>query len=168
MPRPAAGHRRARPASGPALGPALAAGLLVLPPLLTGCAPPAGGTAASQVLEEVLESHRATLAGIGAPAAPSAARAPGEGRPALGRAAPGSVAALMGQTPDALLASLGQPTRRRPEGPGEIWLYQGSHCALDLVLYRETGAARVAWAAARAAGTETRTEARCLAELAAG
>jgi len=151
--------RRAVPPAAP-----LAAGLLALALLLPGCAPPAGSTAASQVLEEVLEGHRATLAGIGAPAAPpAAARATANGRPA-----PGSVAALVGQTPDALLSSLGQPTRRRPEGPAEIWLYQGSHCALDLVLYRETGATRVAWAAARAAGTETRTEARCLAELAAG
>ncbi len=145
------------------------AALLALAIPLASCAPPGPDRAASLVLEEVLDSHRASLAGLNAPApgiTPVASRTAGPRRP--GGAAPGSVAALLGQTPDALLATLGPPTRRRPEGQAEIWLYQGTHCALDVVLYREASAPRVAWAAARAAGTETRTEARCLSELVAG
>jgi hypothetical protein len=139
--------------------------LLALPVLLLGsCASSGPDLAASQVLEEVLESHRASINGIGVqPPAPVARAAPGGGR-----AAPGSVAALVGQTPDGVLAALGQPTRRRPEGDAEIWLYQGSHCALDVVLYRDARTSRVAWASARASGTEARTEARCLSELTAG
>ncbi|MBP0444610.1 hypothetical protein J8J14_07420 [Roseomonas sp. SSH11] len=142
-----------------------------LPAALASCAPAGPDSAASRVLEEVLESHRASIAGVSPP--PSAPTPPGLRRVATGniaprQAAPGSVAALVGKTPDSVLATLGQPTRRRPEGNAEIWLYQGTHCALDLVLYREASTPRVAWAAARASGTESRTEARCLSELVAG
>ena len=144
--------------------------LLLGPPLLlASCAPAGADRAASQVLEEVLESHRASLAGLQAPPPQPGPGAGGAGpRRGASSHAPGSVAALLGQTPDAVLSALGPPTRRRPEGQAEIWLYQGAHCALDVVLYREASSTRVAWAAARAAGTETRTEARCLAELVAG
>jgi hypothetical protein len=121
--------------------------------------------AASEVLEEVLESHRANLAGLGTKSPPRTTLV--ASRPS-GGIAPGSVAALIGQTPDRVLATLGQPTRRRPEGDAEIWLYQGPSCALDVVLYRERNIARVAWAAARASGTERRTEAGCLRELVSG
>ena len=134
--------------------------------LLSSCAPPAGpDRAASQVLEEVLENHRATISGLGVAPTP-VPDTPDRATPR--RAAPGSVAALVGQTPDGVLSTLGQPTRRRPEGNAEIWLYQGPNCALDVVLYREASSARVAWAAARASGTENRTESGCLSELVAG
>jgi len=131
--------------------------------LLSACTPADTGRASGEVLQQVLESHRATIAGLGAPPpvpAREAATAP--------RAAPGSVAALLGQTPGSVVSTLGQPTRRRPEGEAEIWLYQGTNCALDVVIYREAAGPRVAWAAARAAGTERRTEAGCLSELASG
>ncbi|WP_458094962.1 hypothetical protein [Roseomonas sp. WA12] len=151
----------------PLLAPLLAsilAPIMALAALLASCAPAGPDRAASQVLEEVLESHRATVAGI----TPAPTPSPTPSGPATRRPAPGSVAALVGQTPDGVLATLGQPTRRRPEGNAEIWLYQGRNCALDVVLYRESASARVAWAAARASGTENRTEAGCLSELVAG
>ncbi|HEY8614450.1 MAG TPA: hypothetical protein VIL69_24580, partial [Roseomonas sp.] len=103
--------------------PVLLASLLALPLLLAGCAPTGPDSAASQVLEEVLESHRASLAGLNAPPstprrAPPDPRRPAPGSMAApgGSAAPGGVAALLGQTPDGVLATRGQPTRRRPEG----------------------------------------------------
>lgn len=161
-PRPPLLTLHLAPRLAPRLAPVLAP-FLATAALLASCAPAGPDRAASQVLEEVLESHRASITGLGATPAP----APGP-IPAARRAAPGSVAALVGQSPDAVLSTLGQPTRRRPEGNAEIWLYQGRNCALDVVLYRETTTARVAWAAARASGTESRTESGCLSELVAG
>ncbi|MBI0537793.1 hypothetical protein D9599_19730 [Roseomonas sp. KE2513] len=133
--------------------------------MLGGCTPAPDRTA-SRVLEEVLESHRASMAALdGAPAAtkplPNATGTPRRGTP-------GSVAALIGQSREGVISVLGQPTRRRPEGNAEIWLYQGSNCALDVVLYRDSNTPRVAWAAARAAGAQRQTEAGCLSELQAG
>ncbi|WP_052401940.1 hypothetical protein [Muricoccus aerilatus] len=144
----------------------LAAAALLL--MLGGCTPAPDRTA-SRVLEEVLESHRASMAVLdGAPAAtkpsPNALGTPAAAR----RGAPGSVAALIGQSREGVVSVLGQPTRRRPEGDAEIWLYQGSNCALDVVLYRDSNTPRVAWAAARAAGAQRQTEAGCLSELQAG
>ncbi|MFH5923165.1 hypothetical protein [Roseomonas xinghualingensis] len=133
---------------------------LTLPLLLAACSSDTGSTA-SRVLEEVLESHRASMTSLGAPPSPPSA-------PATGRASPGSVAALMGQPPDAVIAALGQPTRRRPEGDAEIWLYQGRNCALDVILYGSRNTARVTWAAARANGTGRQTETGCLVELVTG
>ncbi|MBP0495643.1 hypothetical protein [Roseomonas indoligenes] len=137
----------------------LRAPLLIL--LLTGCVPSGPDRAASEVLQQVLENHRATLAGLNTEPPPRTL-------PATGRGAPSGVSALLGQTREGVIAALGQPTRRRPEGEAEIWLYQGTHCALDVVLYRESSTPRVAWAAARASGTESRTEAGCLSELTSG
>ncbi|MFC0386574.1 hypothetical protein [Muricoccus vinaceus] len=159
-------HRAAQPHPPPAgaLGRLLAAGVALA---LAGCAPAPDQTA-SRVLEEVLESHRASMAAVEAPA-----EARSRGMAPVGRAAPGSVASLLGQSREGVIAVLGQPTRRRPEGDAEIWLYQGRNCAVDVVLYQDgAGRAarvpRVAWAAARASGTERRTEAGCLSELVAG
>ncbi|MCR0985800.1 hypothetical protein [Roseomonas populi] len=139
--------------------PGLRASVLLL--LLVGCAPPGPDRAASEVLKQVLESHRASLAGLNTAPPPRTS-------PVTRRGAPSGVAALLGQTREGVIAALGQPTRRRPEGEAEIWLYQGTHCALDVVLYRQSSTPRVAWAAARASGTETRTEAGCLSELTSG
>lgn len=156
-PRPPARGRTARRSLGAALAMALAS-----------CAPAPDRTA-SRVLEEVLESHRASIASLDA--APAATRplpsAPTSNAPA-GRGAPGSVSSLLGQSREGVIAVLGPPTRRRPEGEAEIWLYQGPNCALDVVLYRENRTPRVAWAAARASGTQRRTEAGCLSELVSG
>jgi hypothetical protein len=129
--------------------------------LLASCAPAGPDRAASEVLEKVLEQHRASIAALDTTPRPPP-------RAATHRLAPGSVAALLGQTQEAVLAALGPPARRRPEGQAEIWLYQGPRCALDLILYRDRATARVAWAAARASGTERETEAGCLTELGAG
>ncbi|WP_149537066.1 hypothetical protein [Siccirubricoccus phaeus] len=80
---------------------------------------------------------------------------------------PASAAELLGLNPAELRLRLGEPALRRPEGPGEIWLYTAAACALDLVLYREGRAGlRVAHAAARANGPAPRTEAACLSEIA--
>ncbi len=80
---------------------------------------------------------------------------------------PASAAQLMGAVPEMLRRWLGEPTRRRAEGGAEIWLYAGQDCALDLVLYREAGALRVAHAAARANGAAPQTEGGCLRQLSA-
>jgi hypothetical protein len=75
---------------------------------------------------------------------------------------------LLGLGPETLRRWLGEPSLRRTEGAAEVWLYAGPACALDLVLYSEAGRLRVAHASARANGTEPRTEAHCLQELAVG
>jgi hypothetical protein len=96
-------------------------------------------------------------------ATPTPEAAPG-GRPA-------AAAQLLGLGPDLLRRWLGEPSLRRAEGEAEVWLYAGDACALDLVLYPETGGGvgrlRVGHAAARANGAEPRTESHCLHELAA-
>ena len=73
----------------------------------------------------------------------------------------------MRSTRRALRRWLGEPSLRRIEGGAEVWLYAGTACALDLVLYPDSGRLRVAHASARASGTEPRTEAGCLQDLAA-
>ena len=75
---------------------------------------------------------------------------------------------LLGLEPEALRRWLGEPSLRRADGDAEVWLYAGPACALDLVLYPNAGRLRVAHANARASGTEKRTEAHCLGELAVG
>jgi hypothetical protein len=98
---------------------------------------------------------------------------------------PSEAAELLGLPAEAVVRRLGEPALRRPEGPVEIWLYTARSCALDVILYRDEpappalvhaaggagGAAatlRVAFAAARASGSEPRTEAACLRDIAAG
>lgn len=139
---------------------------------------------AALVLQDVLATHQANLAGVGAvpPAggAPAARPEPGlpAGQPAL-RATPrtpgsGNVTLagqLVGQTPQDVVQLLGEPRLRRAEGPAEIWHYQAPQCHLDVFLYREDGARgglRVAYAAARADGTARRGEAACLRDIARG
>ncbi len=80
--------------------------------------------------------------------------------------APSDSAAFLGATPDTLRRWLGEPRLMRLEGEAQVWLYQGANCHFDLVLYPDRGALRVAYAAARASGTERRTETACLADLA--
>ena len=152
--------------------------------ILAACGPSASRQEAADVLAQVMEGHRASIAGIGAPSGAAGARAAprtaaraaplADGPPRAvpdaparrGGPAPASAAALVGQGPDGLLSALGAPALRRADGDAEVWLYLGPHCALDLVLYRVGGAPRVAHAAARANGAETRTESACLREVA--
>jgi hypothetical protein len=81
----------------------------------------------------------------------------------------GSVARLVGATPTALEAELGQPSLLRHDGPAEIWLYRSSRCAIDLILYRDpaSGAPRVATADARPLGAPL-SDADCLASMTGG
>jgi hypothetical protein len=135
--------------------------------VLAGCAQPEPDAAA--VLAEALAAHQSSLAGVGAP--PPAAAAPrGPTRPGAIAAIPNGANELLGQTPEALLGILGEPRLRRSEGAAEIWHYQAPQCHLDIVLYREGGAAglRVAFAQARAVGTARRGEAACLRDIARG
>jgi hypothetical protein len=141
--------------------------------LLGACAQTPGREAAA--LASALENSRATLAANmpGGPL-PQPALARPRAQPARLRTsdeAPGTrpvaTAQLLGAVPDALRRWLGEPTRRRAEGGAEIWLYAGQDCALDLVLYREAGALRVAHAAARASGAAPQTEGACLRQISA-
>lgn len=52
-----------------------------------------------------------------------------------------SAQGLIGATPKALEASLGQPWQRRDDGDVEVWLYRSRTCRLDLFLYRPKRAA---------------------------
>ncbi|TCZ58681.1 hypothetical protein [Roseicella aquatilis] len=144
--------------------------------LLAGCA--ATGDQKAAALRQAMESSQASLALFAPPGDPvplpsahtrappqraglsAAARRGGTGAP------PGSAAELLQAGPETLRQRLGEPTLRRREGTAEVWLYTGEACALDLILYPAAGGLRVAHAAARASGTEPRTEAECLRELA--
>ena len=48
-----------------------------------------------------------------------------------------------------LTTLLGAPDVRRREGPAEVWQYRAGACVLDLFLYEERGALRVAHAEIR-------------------
>jgi hypothetical protein len=148
--------------------------LLLLP--IAGCA--ARGEREATALRSAIESSQASLAALAPQPAPLAAQpAPSLSpppAPALGPlpvatsgAAPTAAAQLLGAPPETVRRWLGEPSLRRAEGSAEVWLYAGPACALDLVLYPAAGRLGVAHAAARANGTEPRTEAACLAELAA-
>lgn len=143
--------------------------------LLTACPLGACANAAEQevsALRLALESSRASLASAvpAQPVAASLATAPAS-EPAIHQPAgdaPMRADQLLGLEPETLRRRLGEPSLRRAEGTAEVWLYAGSACALDLVLYPALGRLRVAHASARASGAEPRTEAHCLRELAAG
>jgi hypothetical protein len=156
-------------------GPARA-GLLLALLLPVACAQP-GPSQTAQVLEEVLATHNASIAGVqGRPAAAAAVAVPERSTPAVvataARISDTSADAagdLVGLSPEALRQRLGEPRLRRPEGPAEVWHYQASQCHLDLVLYPGDGprpALRVAYAAARSVGTARRAEAACLRDIA--
>jgi hypothetical protein len=155
------------------MGPRL--GILFVMSLLGACAQTPGENAAA--LAGALEISRANLAantpGGLLPAAPQPAprpRTPAT-RPRPSDEAPGTrpanTAQLLGAAPEMLRRWLGEPALRRPEGGAEIWLYASQDCALDLVLYREAGALRVAHAAARANGAAAQTEGACLRQISA-
>ena len=152
--------------------------LFLLPLLLPACAPDLEReTLAAQA---ALASHRASLDALGVPGgAPAGGRpAPQPQPPARPPAAiaehnlhppthaPSHASALMGASPEAVRAALGEPLLRREEGPAQVWLYAGGGCQLDIVLYPAEGGPRVAHVQARAGGLAQRTEASCLRELA--
>jgi hypothetical protein len=143
--------------------------LLLLP---AACAQQPPGPEAA--LEDALATHAASQASLGRPLSSASGVSPISPAPAGGvggGATPAQAAELVGQPPEALRRMLGEPRLRRAEGPAEVWHYQTSACHLDLVLYREDGAAaglRVAFAQARASGTARRAEAACLREIARG
>jgi hypothetical protein len=136
--------------------------LLLLLPMLNAC----GNTSTLEVeaARAALDSQRATLGALGqplpAPALPERALA------ARSTTVPGAVTELLGAAPDVLLARLGTPQLRRPEGDAEVWLYSGGGCQLDLLLYPAPGGLRVMHAQARAGGIGQRTEAACLRDIA--
>jgi hypothetical protein len=85
--------------------------------------------------------------------------------PAPPRAETGS--GLVGATPEALRAQLGEPLLRRSEGPAQIWLYAAGGCQLDIVLYAGEAGPRVAHIQARAGGIAQRSASACLRDLSA-
>lgn len=134
---------------------------LILPLLaLTACT--GGPEREREAAEAILDSHRATLQALGAPApAPRPrAAAPNPGYPH-------HAASLLGATPEAVRAALGEPTLRRSEGPAQVWLYSGGGCQLDIVLYAGASGPRVAHVQARAGGLAQRSEASCLRDISA-
>jgi hypothetical protein len=153
--------------------------VLLLP---AGCAAPGEGEAVA--MRAALESSQASLMAVAPPTLPlvlvgTAARPvaqptmlrherpPAPGRFTTAGPHPSSAAELLGAGPETLRRWLGEPALRRPEAGAEVWLYAGTGCALDLILYPAGQGLSVAHAAARAQGTEARTEAACLGELAA-
>lgn len=162
--------------------------MMALLPLLAAAGCATSAEREEEALREAVISGRASLAAIGGPVAfqPSSDAAPRPGdaagprrapvaaaRPAVLGPVPTTTAELVGLPAELLRQRLGEPAFRRREGTAEIWLYAGTACAVDVILYRDRPGApapapRVAHAAARAAGTEPRTEAACLAEIAAG
>lgn len=109
----------------------------------------------AEVLAEVMANQRASMVAVG-------------GRPGPAASAglrPSETSGLLGAPPEVLVGWLGEPRLRRSEDGAEIWLYQAQACHLDVVLYPEAGRLRVAYAAARATGTQRQTEAGCLREL---
>ncbi|TCH96839.1 hypothetical protein EJV46_19925 [Roseococcus sp. SYP-B2431] len=148
--------------------------VLLLPLLLAACA--TGPDREVEAARAALASHRASLEALGVPpSAPSAAplppRVPGRmAGPAAARRpapAPRMASALLGASPAAVRAALGEPILRREEGPAEVWLYAGGGCQLDIVMYPSEAGPRVAHVQARAGGLAQRTEASCLRDLAA-
>lgn len=136
------------------------------------------GLASAQASLAVLSPAGSAPAPRAAAGLPIAAVHPSPGRAAAATAAfgpPGPVGArpvaaseLLGAGPDALRRWFGEPDLRRAEGDAEVLLFLGPGCALDVVLYPDAGAARVAHAAARAEGAAAVTEAECLRGLGAG
>ncbi|WP_236033936.1 hypothetical protein [Belnapia mucosa] len=141
------------------MAPRLALLLLLCP--VGACASPEDRAAELRLAFERGQAQFAAMPATAARPLPAAA-------PVLVDAAPVPAAApqLLGLGPEPLRRWLGEPSLRRAEGDAEVWLYAGPACALDLVLYPQGGRLRVAHASARASGTEPRTEAHCLRELA--
>ncbi len=125
---------------------------------LTACA--GGPEAERDAAEALLAAHRASLQALGTPPPAPRERAAAPGHPQ-------SAASLLGATPEAVRATLGEPMLRRAEGPAQVWLYSGGGCQLDIVLYAGEAGPRVAHIQARAGGLAQRSEASCLRDISA-
>lgn len=123
--------------------------------LLAACTPDPAEEAARA--RAALDSHRASMQALGAPATPRAAPAPRGGATRASQ--------YIGATPEALLAALGEPSLRREEGGAAVWLYAAGGCQLDVVFYAGAQGLRVAHVQARAGGLNQRTEAACLRDI---
>ncbi|UPY36439.1 hypothetical protein [Sediminicoccus sp. KRV36] len=134
---------------------------LLLP--LAACA----GGGEDDAAAAAMAAHRASLEALGMP---QAAASPGP-RPTASApivTTPGwHASGLLGASPEAVRAALGEPLLRRAEGPAQIWLYTGGGCQLDIVLYTGEAGPRVAHIQARAGGIAQRTEASCLRDISA-
>ena len=89
--------------------------------------------------------------------APSRQEAPSDPAAASADSAPPPTAAELAANPsrfeglnaDAVVTWLGDPSFRRRDAPAEVWQYYGDKCVLDLFLYDENDAQRVAHAEIR-------------------
>lgn len=161
-----------------------AAALLVLGALAACGTPEASGDTTGAVggMDQASAALRAARAGVepwnaparpaiaAVPAAPASSAEPGAAIAfASFRAAPlRDTSGLLGATAPAVIRALGQPELRRRDGDAEAWLYRGTTCLLDIVLYPDPAIGReprVAFAAARAAGLERVPEQACLSEI---
>lgn len=98
----------------------------------------------------------------GAGALPQEAALPPGGMPP----APGDVPGrLRGLAAGEVVAKLGDPSFRRHEAPAEVWQYFGPGCVLDLFLYDDKGAQRVAHVELRSRNLNPGAQAACLSQL---
>lgn len=70
-----------------------------------------------------------------------------------------------GLTGEEVQARLGEPSFRRRDPPAEIWQYYGPGCVLDLFLYDENGARKVAYAEVRQRDSLLASGSDCLGSL---
>jgi len=124
--------------------------------LLTACA--GGPELEAQAARVALSAHRSGLEALAASRAAPLTRE----RPTTSA----QTSSLLGASPEAVRAALGEPLLRRSEGPAEVWLYSGGGCQVDIVLYPASSGPRVAHVQARAGGLAQRTEASCLRDIA--
>jgi hypothetical protein len=73
---------------------------------------------------------------------------------------------LKGLSPLQVRSVLGTPMFTRRDAPAEIWQYRGRACTLDLFIYDENGAQKVAHYAVRSPQQQAKiNEGQCLSEL---
>ena len=118
------------------------------PPPLPTLTPPTTTAAPVPVAPTTVETAP-VVAAPRPPPLPSLALAPPGPRPAPPiKDLPGPDS-LVGLSSDAVAAVLGPPQFRRREAPAEIWRYRAKTCFLDLFLYRDGAALKVAHVEAR-------------------
>ncbi|MBU6498970.1 MAG: hypothetical protein KGJ41_13820 [Rhodospirillales bacterium] len=85
----------------------------------------------------------AALSGCARPAPPPPPPPPAPLAPAP--IPPAHVSDLIGNRPDQVVAELGMPALRRPDGDAEVWLYAHANgCHVDLVFYSDSTGPKVA------------------------
>ncbi len=75
---------------------------------------------------------------------------------------------LKGFAAGQVVAALGDPNYRRREAPAEVWQYYGPGCVLDLFLYDEKGAQRVAYVEVRNQSAGQSGASACISQLLGG